>query len=741
MIKKIRANNIRNLKDFDSWELLQYNLIYASNWSWKSNITKILSHYSVNSYIDNLNNLKSLEAKGAWENISSGIEKNQNDKIYVYDEEFTKRCINIDWDFSSKEHKWNIILSKVWADNVEVDRLEKEKSEIEKKWNSLRQELEKKLNEKINDCYKKYWWKNTTYQDELKIDNLEHEKINIIGIKLDAHENFKNIEKIDENSSVNNFFLEIEKIELEEIKTILFWEYDFENESDEIEKYINEQVSKNWIEQWLKFHNDWDDCPFCQQKIENKKIIEQYKWFIESKKSKFLNKIDEQIEKIENIEKNIDKNLEKINNWLKDKIIELKNVLWLNNNFNDLIEKIENLDSLINYLKEKKRDLQLNVTIKDNIFVLKLENIKTSIESYNNTIKSNNELIRNINSKIKDTWNRKTELRKEIAKNELINFFNNNQKELEERIKLSEEYKFIEQKIVLEKEKLPRTDKKEAIIKILNQLLNVLYLKKYEIDNDFNLILIWWQDKYPISENTELISNWEKNVISFCYYVASIIQYIDKIEDLETLTLVIDDPVESTSYNYLHWISVIISKIGEIINRAYEKEVNIISPQFIILTHNLNFYNWFLWNNVWNKFSGDKWKVFHLKNSNWFCIWLTEVNKKKILSEFDTSLKIIIEYKKSPTWDNIWIHIRRVLESLCYFYNLDYSWDSIWKILCKDSTINNIIQFISHDYTHLNPQKIIDWFPTDNLVNVVIEIYDWLNKNMFSEKIKSLENL
>lgn len=762
MLKKInKIDNIRNLKILSPIELLKYNLIYARNWSWKTNLSNFLNYFSVNKTILNLEDLKSLEAikdndkidfdlEFEWEQINTTTTELKNNLIYIYNQDFINKCINID-DFSKKDHKWNIILSKVWELNNEIEKLEKQKEFKLLAGSNLKKTLEKDITLKVNELSKKYKAQQNTISKELYYDNLFNIKLieeykNDFNI-LNSIDNYKKIDILDENDNINFNFKVIDKINIDKIKSIIFKPYNFNFETEKIEKYVN-SIWKKWIEEWLHIHNNWENCPFCQQPILDKNILKWYDDYLKSEKNIILNEIDTYINLLSDIKKSISLNIELEKNNIK-KIDNLIDILWINKKIHN-IKEID-FDFILTLLEEKKESLNYDFANKLTDFLKYSLKIEKEQKIISESIEANNLLIKEINKKIVENSSIRTELRKLIAKKELIDFFELNKSKIQERNQLLKDLAELNKKLEDEKAKQP-TWKKEIIIKIFKSLLKTLYINKYDIDDNFNLKLISSKHQHAISDKTNLVSHWEKNVIAFCYYIASTIQYIDTFPDLEKLTLLIDDPVESTSYNYLHWIWIIIWKLPEILNiNLWNDKWRHISPQIIILTHNLNFYNWFLSNStIWKKYTKDTewpkdnkrfvWKIMHLTWDWCFCTSINEVNRNNILSEFDTSLLKLIQYKSYPIW-NIWADIRRVLEWITSFYSLDYSWDSFKKIFKLDENLaSNILQFISHDFTHLSYQKNIDSINNENLIDVVNELYDNLEK-LFPEKIKILEKL
>jgi len=83
--------------------------------------------------------------------------------------------------------------------------------------------------------------------------------------------------------------------------------------------------------------------------------------------------------------------------------------------------------------------------------------------------------------------------------------------------------------------------------------------------------------------------------VAFCYYLATVHTIIETEDDYEKLFFVIDDPISSMDFNYVYRVAQSIRHIN--------KHFGIESRQvrFIILTHNFEFMNLLMRNNIINQ--------------------------------------------------------------------------------------------------------------------------------------------
>ena len=261
-----------------------------------------------------------------------------------------------------------------------------------------------------------------------------------------------------------------------------------------------------------------------------------------------------------------------------------------------------------------------------------------------------------------------------------------------------------------EKDKSPKTEKKELIIKLLNRTLLLAGLYKYSVNDNFHLILnISIDSEFDISESTNLVSDGEKTVIAFAYFFASILQKIEKFEDLDNITLIIDDPISSTSYNYLHGIGTVLKRMNALFQEVLESNRNEV-PQLFILTHNLQFYNLLITNIFKQDRNGGvkKNSLFYLytKNGN---PYLELENNNRKMSEYMTSLGRVYKFSTGELDENIGNDLRKVIETICSFNFLSLSHENLEKVFNQEIKTN--LKMIADDYVHTDLNNYEDPLP------------------------------
>lgn len=723
MIKSIKKiKNIRNLIDFQSLNDLTANsrgesgkiknaIIYALNGTGKTTISRLLSFLQSDKIdIEQLNDLISVEATENHEKIQFEIElidgtiiseqkiEVPNSKFFfVYNEDFLKQNIDIPDFCENKKHNGEIVVGTVDSNEIKIKSLEKQKGEHEKQLELEKEKIQIGISDRLKKFKKEYRAIGDTYGQILSEENFyKDDVINELKIKLGESNPktiFKDIENIDENDKIKKVLSKLNDIHFDDLVTNnIHKSFKFEDIQIEVEEHI-EKVTKKWIEDGL-IHCSDEKCPFCRQSISNVDIIKIYQEYIDSEKSKTITKLNEFEENLNNVINTIKSNQIIIDAGLDKNIASLSKTLAVTNNWNK-VKNISNIqtdiEDIITVIKNKKKDLENDFNEKTQDIRKISEKINAFINNYNESVTKNNTLINTINSKLTSTAARKTELRKDITEYELVQYHKESEAIRKEIERLKSEIKITDDEIIVEKSKSKTKEKKQAISDLQNKLLKKIGLDKYKVDREFELKLQLHKN-YDISKKTKLISQGEKSVIAFTYFLAQTIQKINKYEDFANTSFIIDDPISSISYNYLHGIASVLKSLPKIYQEVYEYKGNLVNPQIIITTHNLQFYN-ILNSNVFKKKANFYNLIKRLDK-----IELIKNNENK-LSEYMTSLQRLVEFNDGTIDDNVGIDLRKVLETVCSFHYYDLSHENIEQIFgLKEIPVN--LKLVADDYIH-----------------------------------------
>ena len=180
---------------------------------------------------------------------------------------------------------------------------------------------------------------------------------------------------------------------------------------------------------------------------------------------------------------------------------------------------------------------------------------------------------------------------------------------------------------------------------------------------------------------THVLSDGEKGIVAFCYYLATVHTILKNEEDYKKLFFVIDDPISSMDYDFVYRVVQCIRELNRHFgDGSFDK--------FIILTHNLEFMNLLMGNNVI--------QPKYILEENSIKKW-----KKKLMLPYENHLRDILRVSNGtePASHTTSNSIRHVLETICKFEHRDkHIGEFVYENqnLKEDSYINTLIQDLSH---------------------------------------------
>ena len=220
----------------------------------------------------------------------------------------------------------------------------------------------------------------------------------------------------------------------------------------------------------------------------------------------------------------------------------------------------------------------------------------------------------------------------------------------------------------------------------LKYFLDKFFAGKYTIDNET------FQIKFlgnPVGQKvSKILSDGEKNIVAYCYYLASTHLHITSEDDYSKLFFIIDDPISSMDFHFVYAIAQSLRDIKAHFGITTH-------DRMWVFTHNLEFFSIITRNHIINN-------AYIMRPGK------IEPLKHQLLMPYENHLKDIVEIatgiqQPSHTTGN---SIRHVLETVCRF---EYPEKSIEKyireneILASNSCIYTYCQDFSHGNIRLQP--------------------------------------
>lgn len=440
------------------------------------------------------------------------------------------------------------------------------------------------------------------------------------------------------------------------------------------------RVNRAFIETGLAMTNKIDKCPFCKQHygVDALSLISDYKAYLGDKEAEVLRKIEHYSKAVSKIIadlNNVTKTTQSAilaTNELAQYFPSLAEIVLENPDVSDI--DLQEFDEILESLKLKADHLTKTFPI-INSSVTNGQEVITEIE---NIVKRNEEKIKKIN-KIKDNSNaERLTLRRNLCKAQYIKYSVLLKQHF---IEYNEKNSSLEklQASIVEKEQQARISKRDKVYETLTFFLNRFFDGKYTIDKE--TFQIKFLGRNVGEKASSILSDGEKNIVAFCFYLASTHLLLERDDDYNKLFFIIDDPVSSMDFHYVYAVAQSLRDIKEFFHI-------IAHDRIWVFTHNMEFLSIITRNHIIVR-------AYIMKQGK------IEGLKHQLLMPYESHLKDIIDIANGQ---QLPLHttansIRHVLETVSRF---EFPDKSIQKyvaedsILSQDSCIFTMCQDLSH---------------------------------------------
>lgn len=603
--------------------------------------------------------------------------------FHVFNSDYVHENIEA-WGYKPDGNIEGYILGKVQIDlSKEKKALEEKNENLEKK----KHEFEHRINiQKITlDDKDLAINKGIT---EYKIFNIE----NIFAKNDFGYSEIKSFEELKkENTILNTLPDDLTDVQLNNSNIII----DFLQNMEEILKYSYSKShfaevfkakiksKQGFIESGLKIVVD-SKCPFCEQTFDKNalELIDTYIKYLADEEAKIISQIDNVIKKVDELKKQMDSIYK---NSLKSKtdFDDIKKYLPSFKEQNiEVLQDSKSLEddfnAIILILNNKKSDIAKSVSIKEDI-----KNVEAFKKKNSNIAIDNNKKIDLINKAKNNTNSEKLNIKKRLCQAQYLKTLQSEINNIDEIVALQKEIQNIE-KEVIDKENQAKALKKDKVTQTFEDFLNVFFVGKYTFDKDNFCLKL---DTHNLINNaSDVLSDGEKSIVAFCFFLAETHKKIEKEEDYKNLFFVIDDPISSLDFHYVYSVAQIIRRLNDDSRFPIGGRL-----RFLILTHNIEFMSILIRNKIIDG-------RFILEKSN------IKVLQKELIMPYEEHLRDVYEVSEciktpSHTTPN---SIRHILETINKFEkpNLDFLKYCEDIELLKDD--NEFLYALIHDNSHGN---------------------------------------
>jgi wobble nucleotide-excising tRNase len=358
------------------------------------------------------------------------------------------------------------------------------------------------------------------------------------------------------------------------------------------------EANREFFEKGVKLVCDDEECPFCTQKldVDAKAVIDAYVAYFADAEAKTRSAI----RLLKGQSAAIRDELSRREASLNEAIIRydaLKaafpslSATSLDSDTAHRNEMVDLLDELDALLDDKAGDLTSSIALREGF------GIERSVAKINGVRETNATRIERLNSTIDNSTSERLALQRRGCSAFIYGFRDDNKAALEEVTKKETQRDTLFDEIeALRKSSGDKVEAREKVADSLEELINFAFHGRYSFDRvNFS---VKRDKKNMVRGSDRTLSDGEKTVLAFCYFVAQSHLKIDEVGDYRKLYLIVDDPVSSVSFDYVYCICQILKTL-----RIDGGDIRIntngsVRPKLLILTHHDFFYNVVLNNNV-----------------------------------------------------------------------------------------------------------------------------------------------
>ncbi|NWK99272.1 hypothetical protein DM790_00365 [Flavobacterium collinsii] len=564
--------------------------------------------------------------------------------------------------------------------------LTKEKDELKTNSNELKtkeEELKLKVAKAIKDLDDLSIRKNTGDYQNITFNNLFNREFNVVELESfnDLISKHNQLKALPDNLQDLRNVSYLKKTEtLDNIISFLDEKFSRSSIADSFKTKIKNK--QGFVETGISLLKEkTDECPFCEQNLEENalKLIDQYLEYLSETEAIQIKKANDLLLQL-NVEKK--ENNEILKSFKNLEIEYLKNQKYIPSlasiNLKELedLTKLESSYKIIDDALEKKKE-DISISLLDDSIKKAIKNLQLWIQDQNEIILQNSAIIKSFNDKKNNISTEKLDLNKRLCRARFNELKKIESEKIEEINNYNSKIKTLSEEI-LKKEQNEKISKKQKVVETFTQLLTKFFGSKYSFDD--KTFCIKFKNHLLESNASDVLSNGEKSIVAFCYFIAESHRSINKEEDYSKLFFIIDDPISSQDFHFVYATSQII--------RTLDKLFNISRLRLIILTHNLEFMSIIIRNKVIDQ-------KFILENNK------LETLGNELIMPYEEHLRDIYEISQgtknpSHTTPN---SLRHVLETINRFIAPDIDLNTFCERI-DNFTENEFLYSLMHDGSH-----------------------------------------
>lgn len=578
------------------------------------------------------------------------------------------------------------ILGKV---NIDLKEDEDRLSEIEKEGKRLRENVEKEINTYVGN-----YLGNIPYIKSLA----EYKDLNFEVIFSRVNEDLQQVSKsidelltdYDKVKSVPSNLVHIGDVDrvnldfkiLDQLKNDLNANFSLSSLAEGFKQKIKNK--QEFVEDGIKLLSESEGgfCPFCEQILQESalNLIDNYTKYLADTEAKTIKQFKGYLDFLTNIINHI-KTIENINSKRINVFNEYKTKYIPSSEKEELgalnIAELQNvIESLCGMIEEKLKDISLSISV-DNLINEKIKDHQTFL---NGIIDLNNENISRINTKIDRIEKESQTTRRDICKSAYNYLVNTYRDDFDVITQLRKNWSELSE-VISKKKEQEKVSKKSRVASTIKSVLNYFFSDKYTLDEE-TFRLIFHKNTLERDQAKDVLSQGEKNIVAFAYYLGDTHLKVEKENEYEKLFFIIDDPISSMDFTHVYTLCGVIRNISSIIDKINRERV-------IVFTHNNDFMRILAANRIIDK------KLLLRKGE------LKDFNNNLTVPYINHLLDVYNVARNNEVANHTTANsIRHIIETLAKFQNIDISKDGIDEYIKANITKETKSYTLINDLSH-----------------------------------------
>lgn len=570
--------------------------------------------------------------------------------------------------------------------NIDLSDDEKRLSKIKEEGETLHHEIESKIESSLDSINDVRDIKRLNEYKLITLDNLLSNDGISRGEKsansyLDDYNKVKSIpENLPKVDLIGNSVAEMSCLDM--LSFELKKEYSLSSFAEEFKAYVKQEHA--FIEQGLNIYStNKRECPFCKRELDapSLQLIDKYTAYLndsEAKTIKLFQQYRISVQRIKDDLKDkssaIAKSTIKFDEYKTKYIPSFETITLSQIETNITFQLLNKIEDCIN---QKIEHIESCVSLDEGI-VFELKNAYSAAIK---TINDNNTKIKSLNERIDKIATESREIRRNLCLATFCELQENQKDKLARVISLRKDYLNLKAEIDHKKE-TEKVNKRAKVAETIKRVLEYFFSGKYSLDEK-TFMLTFNTRALEKGRVKHVLSEGEKNIIAFAYYLGDTHIRIEREDDYGKLFFIIDDPISSMDYTHVYTLSGVIRDLNTVLNS------NLSHVKMLILTHNNDFMRILTSNKILDK-------VLLLKNGR-----LSEYNDNYTVPYINHLLDVyMVARKGEPATHTTANSIRHIIETLDKFESVKTSENSvklyIEKYIPQDKKSYTYINDMSH---------------------------------------------